>query len=99
MGSISVNDWYSRRFGIFGLGMVGLFASVFYVAGRIIGYAVMYWIFSLLQPVLHTLQDTLQVQILTTSILVDTLILYVLLAVRIISNEKLYRQDQWDIWR
>ena len=35
-------------FGVLGLGMIGLFASIFYVVGRIIGYAFMYWLFSLI---------------------------------------------------
>ncbi|WP_456328393.1 hypothetical protein [Archaeoglobus sp.] len=70
-------------FGVFGLGMIGLFASIFYVVGRIIGYAFMYWLFSLIQEIL----PILQIQIPTTPILLNILLLFMLLAARVAMGE------------
>ena len=70
-------------FGVLGLGMIGLFASIFYVVGRIIGYAFMYWLFSLIQEIL----PILQIQIPTTPILLNILLLFMLLAARVAMGE------------
>jgi len=64
-------------FGVFALGMIGLFASISYVVGRIIGYAVMYWFFSLIRQVITI------IKIPTTPMLLNILLLFMLLAVRV----------------
>jgi len=67
--------------GVFGLRMTGLFASISYVVGRIIGYAFMYWFFSLIQQVIPI------IQIPTAPILLNIFILFMLLAARIGMSE------------
>ncbi|EHR79387.1 hypothetical protein OCC_07968 [Thermococcus litoralis DSM 5473] len=76
--------------GVFALGMIGLFASVAYVLGRIFGYGLLYWCFSLIHQIMPSIPV---LQLPTASVLLNIFILLLLLIVRIgmSENQEVFR--------